>query len=797
VISQCNGSTEPFSSANGLRIGGTSAYYVTVNDAAIQIAFMDVQLNAVPAVTIAAGSVSIVASGFNRFGFSGSNPTTAAVSCASSSNVSVSCLDGGSFTVTGSVGIGAGSTDTCNSLQIVNGTITASGGYGAGIGTVGVVGAPGNSRIRSLTVLNGTIDSRSSSYGAGIGTGLVHYSDTRIDDLTIVNGSVTAISSLYGAGIGSGRGDRGNSTVENLTILNGTIIANGSVGAGIGAGHGLSGNASVASLGILGGNITAESQGSGSGIGSGFVENGNATVDSLTIGGGQIVSLGRLGAGIGSGSGVSGRVIVESIAIIGGNISAVGLANGAGIGSGYGSQDCCSSVGRLTITDATVTARGSFGCAGIGSGYANGRESTVTDLAIWNSSVLASGESDGVGIGSGLGIQSGRSTVGTIMLSNVSGIAHGCVAGIASSGDGSEVGRLLFSGRCILACNASSGEFAVNATSILLSNASVVFTMAHNRIFATTPHELGQVFMAILYDVVTTENIEPLSGADHPFLQIGNVSLPVSTPWLFCVSAVDGLGSEWCFDSGASVVRSILVSISNVGNYSIGAASRSFQGFLERFDGSPFFEILSISTFVDEARFQFFRTLSATPAASRTMIASYRFGRTDLALTNSLISTNGIQGSRIFYPISSALDISHVSLSVFLASTAQFSPSKAMSADGTALPSSDPSISSADMALGAVTIAGIAIGALTLLSIAVVAVCVVLRLCPNCSHKTQPRLRESSDNSEPETHFDTEKEILTATLIDSFLRTETSRTQQLRTAPSSTLWDLSDEDSPN
>ena len=151
------------------------------------------------------------------------------------------------------------------------------------------------------------------------------------------------------------------------------------------------------------------------GIGSGTVNAG-----SITISGGQITSTGgNNGAGIGSGNGsdvtsitISGGSVdafggyrsagvgsgsvgtAESIVISGGTINAVGDEFSAGIGGGYGGRST-----SITISDGVVTADGNS--AGIGGGYSGYSGLITISGGIVNATVS---DRDGVsGLGSGIG----------------------------------------------------------------------------------------------------------------------------------------------------------------------------------------------------------------------------------------------------------------------------------------------------------------------------------------------------------------------------------------------------------
>ena len=154
---------------------------------------------------------------------------------------------------------------------------------------------------------NGSLDARSSGYGAGIGGG---YSDNDAEfgkiscgDIIIKGGIVTAMGGSYAAGIGSG----GRGTCGNITISGGEVTATGGPqAAGIGSGNeGTSG-----AITISGGKVTATGRVWAAGIGSG---NGG-TSGAITISGGEVeATAGKQAAGVGNGyQGKSGDIIITN-----------------------------------------------------------------------------------------------------------------------------------------------------------------------------------------------------------------------------------------------------------------------------------------------------------------------------------------------------------------------------------------------------------------------------------------------------------------------------------------------------
>jgi hypothetical protein len=173
------------------------------------------------------------------------------------------------------------------------------------------------------------------------------------------------------------------------------------------------------------------------------------------------------------------------------------------------------------------------------------------NLTIVSGNISASSSSNGSGIGSGSATGNGSSTVGALSLLGGTIRANGTLAGIGSGGDGGEVGRVVFSGTIALICNAAKAKFPVNASSILLSNASLIFGTDGDRLFGSSPSREGWLELTILYGRATSREAEAVSGLNAAFLQIGNLSFspPVDLEgspawrWIFCVS---GSGDEQC-----------------------------------------------------------------------------------------------------------------------------------------------------------------------------------------------------------------------------------------------------------
>ena len=161
----------------------------------------------------------------------------------------------------------AGLTCLGNCIVVLNGSNTVKGFYDE---FPGIQAAKNEGKGDEYTLViegNGSLDARSSGYGAGIGGG---YSDNDAEfgkiscgDIIIKGGIVTAKGGSYAAGIGSG----GRGTCGNITISGGEVTATGGAQAA-GVGSGSSGVS--AAITISGGEVEATAGKKAAGIGNGY-----------------------------------------------------------------------------------------------------------------------------------------------------------------------------------------------------------------------------------------------------------------------------------------------------------------------------------------------------------------------------------------------------------------------------------------------------------------------------------------------------------------------------------------------
>ena len=177
----------------------------------------------------------------------------------------------GMLTATGrnfGAGIGTKSDGgSCGNIRIEGGTVTASGGEGAGIGS------NNGSTCGNITITGGTVTANGGDYGAGIGSGYTFSGTSQCGDITITGGTVTAIGGDDSAGIGTGTGYDGTSQCGSISISGSASVTatGGDNGAGIGTGN----SGKCGSISISGGTVMARGGENATGIGTGNGSNGN------------------------------------------------------------------------------------------------------------------------------------------------------------------------------------------------------------------------------------------------------------------------------------------------------------------------------------------------------------------------------------------------------------------------------------------------------------------------------------------------------------------------------------------
>ena len=331
----------------------------------------------------------------------------------------------------------------------------------SGEGSAGIGGNEEDVNFGDIVICGGLIYAEGGSRAAGIGGGGLYLNDDVVDGaVSIVDGDVYALGGQYAAGIGSGA-DSTNGSV--CAIYDGKVVA-ASVdnGAGIGSGYGGSNQGVIFTMG---GEISVLRTGGSAGIGGGVrggcgeisIMGGDITVvsDEDTYGagigsgyasqeGGTIdigygtVTVADEGAGAGIGSGSEGTC--DEILIYGGSVT-VGTGKAAdstyiqGAGIGSGSQGHC---GKVSISRGSeITVHNDGGGAGIGSGD----QGSIDAIEIYGGTIDATGGAGAAGIGSGCVSESEGTTAITILdgkITATGGTAEGDIggAGIGSGGVG-------------------------------------------------------------------------------------------------------------------------------------------------------------------------------------------------------------------------------------------------------------------------------------------------------------------------------------------------------------------------
>ena len=319
-------------------------------------------------------------------------------------DVSLILADGATLVIDGGIDVpaGAGFTIYAQSDGDNQGTLEAYGEEYSEEGSAGIGGNEEDVNFGDIVICGGLIYAEGGSRAAGIGGGGLYLNDDVVDGaVSIVDGDVYALGGQYAAGIGSG-----------ADSTNGSACA------------------------IYDGKVVAASVDNGAGIGSGYGGSNQGVIFTM---GGEISVL-RTGGSAGIGGGVRGGC--GEISIMGGDITVVSDEDtyGAGIGSGYASQEG----GTIDIGYGTVTVPDEGAGAGVGSGS----EGTCDEILIYGGSVtVGTGKAadstyiQGAGIGSGCVSESEGTTAITILdgkITATGGTAEGDIggAGIGSGGVG-------------------------------------------------------------------------------------------------------------------------------------------------------------------------------------------------------------------------------------------------------------------------------------------------------------------------------------------------------------------------
>jgi hypothetical protein len=155
----------------------------------------------------------------------------------------------------------------------------------------------------------------------------------------------------------------------------------------------------------------------------------------------------------------------------------------------------------------------------------------------------------------------------------------------------------------------------VNATSIVIADASLVFETEGNRLFGSSPSSTNLIDLTIFYHRATVLGEEPLSELQTAFLQIGNLNISENNDekWTFYISNGE---YERCIAALSANVTSVVLSVPSFSNYSIGAFTDQRRGHLE-WNGNPVFEVNSNISFFETPLFVPIRSISQAETPPR------------------------------------------------------------------------------------------------------------------------------------------------------------------------------------
>lgn len=192
-----------------------------------------VTANGVPAIEAGKRGTTLTINGTSRGTLTANSSDAVAIGAANGNSCGSIVVNGGVISATGGMlcaGIGSGSNSSCENISITDGKVTAKGGgmYGSGIGS-GVDGSCG-----SIFISGGTIDATGGYSSSGIGSGWCG----SCNNIQIVGGKIKVTGGVVG-GSGIGCGESGSCNI--IEISGGNIYARGRQG-GAGIGSGKKGN---------------------------------------------------------------------------------------------------------------------------------------------------------------------------------------------------------------------------------------------------------------------------------------------------------------------------------------------------------------------------------------------------------------------------------------------------------------------------------------------------------------------------------------------------------------------------
>jgi hypothetical protein len=261
-------------------------------------------------------------------------------------------------------------------------------------------------------------------------------------------------------------------------------------------------------------------------------------------------------------AGISGSIYVSVIKT---------SMGGAGIGTGSGEGSHVSTIGRVTIKNATASgsSSGDRSGAGIGTGSVYlGGDTGVGTMTIEDSNVTGT-VSGGGGSGIGTGwTQSGNTAIGSLLLSRVRAVCS-----------------------------------SLRAPNISVSNAWIF--APNPGLFQAAPTVSGA--LTLFYgNAANAAQESKLAGVPH--LSIGSLSLPVEGGWRFCISGQD------CSPYFSEVIRGVFALVPSPGSYSV-VAEGPLKGLLGPSEGSNSFGVSASGSFYSVAYF-----IGPTPTPSEAFV---------------------------------------------------------------------------------------------------------------------------------------------------------------------------------
>jgi hypothetical protein len=160
TLFECNGTDFFIASPDLIITGETSEHGVEIVDSQLHVTLSDADIGSSSPFACISSSVELLLEGDNIV--TSSSGGVPAIECRALSNITFYTRFDGSLTAVAGpdgAGIGAGRGSHCHSLVFVNGTFTARGNVGAGIGS-----SSSDSSVNSIIIVGGNISAAASSF---------------------------------------------------------------------------------------------------------------------------------------------------------------------------------------------------------------------------------------------------------------------------------------------------------------------------------------------------------------------------------------------------------------------------------------------------------------------------------------------------------------------------------------------------------------------------------------------------------------------------------------------------------